>query len=63
VLEAVKVWPGKGGACCKVGATANLDGSARANVSEARVGTKKRASRSNKETDEAKEMRHPPETS
>jgi hypothetical protein len=27
VLEAVKVWPGKGGACCKVGATANLDSS------------------------------------
>jgi len=25
VLEAVKVWPGKGGACCKVGATVNLD--------------------------------------
>src|SRR4029077_12896100 len=27
VLEAVKVWPGKGGACRKVGATANLDSS------------------------------------
>ena len=27
MLEAVKVWPGKGGACCKVGATANLDSS------------------------------------
>ena len=27
VLEAVKVWPGKDGACCKVGATANLDSS------------------------------------
>src|SRR5580704_3599258 len=25
VLEAVKVWPGKLGACRKVGATANLD--------------------------------------
>ena len=25
VLEAVKVWPGNGGACRKVGATANLD--------------------------------------
>src|SRR5260370_6586365 len=25
VLEAVKVWPGKGEACRKVGATANLD--------------------------------------
>src|ERR1022692_688018 len=27
VLEAVKVWPGNGGACRKVGATANLDSS------------------------------------
>src|SRR5271169_6612088 len=27
VLEAVKVWLGKGGACCKVCATANLDSS------------------------------------
>jgi hypothetical protein len=27
VLEAVKVWPGKLGACRKVGATANLDSS------------------------------------
>jgi hypothetical protein len=27
VLEAVKVWPGKGGVCRKVGATANLDSS------------------------------------
>ena len=27
VLRAVKVWPGKGGACGKVGATANLDSS------------------------------------
>ena len=26
VLGAVKVWPGQGGACGKVGATANLDG-------------------------------------
>ena len=25
-LGAVKVWPGQGGACGKVGATANLDG-------------------------------------
>ena len=48
MLEAVKVWPGKGGACRKVGATANLDAFARADVSEARVGTKKRAFRSNK---------------
>jgi hypothetical protein len=27
VLGAVKVWPGKGGVCRKVGATANLDSS------------------------------------
>jgi hypothetical protein len=27
VLGAVKVWPGNGGACRKVGATANLDSS------------------------------------
>jgi hypothetical protein len=27
VLEAVKMWPGNGGACRKVGATANLDSS------------------------------------
>ena len=27
VLGAVKVWPGKVGECCKVGATANLDSS------------------------------------
>src|SRR6266446_9749636 len=27
VLRAVKVWPGKGGACGKAGATANLDSS------------------------------------
>src|ERR1700692_3096647 len=27
VLETVKVWPGKGGACRKVGTTANLDSS------------------------------------
>ena len=27
VLGAVKVWPGRGGACGKIGATANLDSS------------------------------------
>jgi hypothetical protein len=27
VLGAVKVWPGERGACCKAGATANLDSS------------------------------------
>ena len=44
---------GKGGACRKVGVRRpTLTASARAGVSEVRVGTKKRASRSNKETDE-----------
>ena len=37
MLEAVKVWPGKGGACHEVGATANLD-------SSCAVGTKERLS-------------------
>jgi hypothetical protein len=52
VLEAVKVWPGKDGACCKVGVTANLDGSCARRLAMLRVGAKKRAFRSNKETDE-----------
>ena len=34
VLEAVKVWPGNGGACRKVGATANLSPRIPASVSE-----------------------------
>ena len=56
VLEAVKVWPGKGGACHEVGATANLDSSCARPPGEARVGTKKRALRSNKETDEGQKI-------
>src|SRR4029450_9803255 len=52
VLEAVKVWPGKDGACCKVGVTANLDGSCARRLAMLRVGAKKRAFRSNKETGE-----------
>jgi len=40
VLEAVKVWPGEGGACRKVGATANLDRSRARRRVNARVGTK-----------------------
>jgi hypothetical protein len=51
VLEAVKVWPGKAGVRRKVGATANLDSSARAGFAILRVGAKKRDSTSNKETD------------
>ena len=53
VLEAVKVWPGKGGVRRKVGASANLDSScARRLCTIMRVGAKKRNSRSNKETDQ-----------
>src|SRR6202049_2922743 len=63
VLEAVKVWPGNGGACRKgLVRRPNLTVSARASASEARVGTKKRALRSNKETDQGKKMRRPVET-
>jgi hypothetical protein len=57
VLEAVKVWPGKGGVRRKVGATANLDSPARAGFAILRVGAKKRDSRSNKETDQERKMR------
>ena len=52
VLEAVKVWPGKGGVRRKVGASANLDSSCARRLSILRVGAKKRNSRSNKETDQ-----------
>ena len=51
MLEAVKVWPGKAGVRRKVGATANLDSSARVGFAILRVGAKKRDSTSNKETD------------
>ena len=53
VLEAVKVWPGKGGVRRKVGASANLDSSCARRFAILRVGAKKRNSRSNKETDQA----------
>ena len=52
VLEAVKVWPGKGGVRRKVGASANLDSSCARRLCNLRVGAKKRNSRSNKETDQ-----------
>ena len=52
VLEAVKVWPGKGGVRRKVGAPANLDSSCARRFAILRVGAKKRNSRSNKETDQ-----------
>jgi hypothetical protein len=54
VLEAAKVWPGKGRACRKVGATANLD-SSRARRRVQRAGRdEETAFRSNKETGEGK---------
>ena len=52
VLEAVKVWPGKGGVRREVGASANLDSSCARRFAILRVGAKKRNSRSNKETDQ-----------
>jgi len=52
VLEAVKVWPGKGGVRRKVGASANLDSSCARRFAILRVGAKKPNSRSNKETDQ-----------
>ena len=52
VLEAVKVWPGKGGVRRKVGASANLDSSCARRFAILLVGAKKPNSRSNKETDQ-----------
>ena len=49
MFEAVKVWPGKGEACRRLVRRPTLTASARAGVGEVRVGTKKRAFRSNKE--------------
>lgn len=50
VLAAVKAWPGNGGACRAVTATANLDGGcARRETLHARSG-RRNGSRSNKET-------------
>ena len=55
------VWPGKGEACRKVGVTANLVQILRASTSAMRrSGRKKRALRSNQETDEGK-LRRPGE--
>ena len=55
VLEAVKVWPGTGGHAARLARRPTLTAPARADVSKARVGTKKRAFRSNKETGEKKQ--------
>jgi len=52
VLEAVKVWPGKGGVRRKVGRRPTLTAPARAGFAILRVGAKKRDTRSNKETDQ-----------
>ena len=52
VLEAVKVWPGKGGVCRKAGRRPTLTAPARAGFTILRVGTKKRGPRSNKKTDQ-----------
>ena len=57
VLGAVKVWPGKAGVHRKVGRRPTLTAPARAGFAILRVGTKKRDSRSNKETDEGEKMR------
>jgi hypothetical protein len=52
VLGAVKVWPGKGRARGKLVRRPTLTAPARAGFAIVRVGTKKRDSRSNKETDQ-----------
>jgi hypothetical protein len=50
VLEAVKVWPGKGRVCGKADGRPTLTAPARAGFAILRVGAKKRDSKSNKET-------------
>ena len=57
-LEAVKGWPGKLGAChaVRLARRPTLTAPARDDVSEPRIGTKKRALRSNKETDEGQKI-------
>ena len=54
MLEAVKVWPGKGGACRKVGVTANLDSSCARRLERSADRDEETAFRSNKETGEEK---------
>ena len=61
VLGAVKAKPWQGGSPKE--ATASLDSSCARRLGEGRVGTKKRAFRSNKETDEGKKMGRSAETS
>jgi hypothetical protein len=52
VLGAVKVWPGKGRACRKAGATANLDSSCARRPERSAGRDEETGLRSNKETDE-----------
>ena len=59
VLEAVKVWPGNGGARRKVGATANLDSFCARQRKRSAGRDEETALRSNKETDNGKKMRRP----
>jgi hypothetical protein len=61
--EPSKVWPGQGGACGKVGTTANLDGGSCARRGEQWARRdEETAVRSNKETDEGEKMRCAGET-
>lgn len=55
VLKAVKVWSGNGGACRKVGATANLDSFCARQRKRSAGRDEETALRSNKETDEGKD--------
>jgi hypothetical protein len=52
VLEAVKVWPGKGEACREVGASANLDTSCARRHGQSAGQDEETVFGSNKETDE-----------
>jgi hypothetical protein len=57
VLEAVKVWPGKGRACRNVGATANLDSSCARRRERSADRDEKLGFKSNKKTDGERKMR------
>jgi hypothetical protein len=57
VLEAVKVWPGNGGACGMIRATANLDSFCARQRRRSAGRDEETAFRSNKETDEGKNAR------
>src|SRR5580693_9963133 len=54
VLGAVKVWPGKGRACRKFGATANLDSSCARRPERSAGRDEETGFRSNKESDEGR---------